>query len=109
MIFPGHLATGKFGMGLLSIDRDFGLPDRLLNKSYAGLMVRLDKDGKARLRESQRAWMTWRDLEIGARRAIYGNFRGTMYVPMGAYAEMNVTRERAMYLERMLKFMEEES
>ena len=75
--------------------------DKLLNESYQKLKAKLDRDGAKALRDSQRAWIAWRDKEIANLDKIYGKLRGTMYVPMHAYAKMNLTRQRALQLERL--------
>ena len=73
--------------------------DRALNQDFAQLMEALDPEGRDRLRNSQKAWIAWRDLEIDALHSVYGKLEGTMWVPASAYAAMNLTRERALRLE----------
>ena len=81
--------------------------DRLLNQNFTKLMYGLDSDGKNRMRHSQRAWVAWRDLEIDSIRSLYGKLEGTMWVPSSAYAEMNLTRERALRLEFLWSLLAE--
>ena len=81
--------------------------DALLNQSYQKLIAKLDLEAANKLRDSQRAWVAWRDKELESLGSIYSKLRGTMYVPLGAYARMNLTRQRAMQLERLAQLAEE--
>lgn len=71
----------------------------LLNSQYQNLMKSLDEAGQAKLRNSQKAWIAWRDAEKEALSAIYGKQEGTMWIPLHNYAVMNLTRERALRLQ----------
>ncbi|WP_426281761.1 lysozyme inhibitor LprI family protein [Sphingomonas sp. NFX23] len=73
--------------------------DRRLNLAYAALLRRLPASAAQSLRQSQRAWITFRDAEDRARTAIYATRSGTMYVPMEAAAGTILTRDRALQLE----------
>lgn len=50
------------------ISADYGAYERFLdhelNTAYAKLMAKLDAGAKESLRQSQRAWLTWRDREF---------------------------------------------
>ena len=61
------------------------------------------------LRDSQRAWVAWRDLEIKSLGKFYSKMDGTMYVPMAVYARMNLTRQRALALERLASLVDQRS
>ena len=73
--------------------------DRRMNLAYAALLRRLPAPAAQSLRQSQRAWITFRDAEDRARTAIYATRSGTMYVPMEAAAGTILTRDRALQLE----------
>ena len=73
--------------------------DRRMNLAYAALLRRLPAPAAQSLRQSQRAWITFRDAEYRARTAIYATRSGTMYVPMEAAARTILTRDRALQLE----------
>lgn len=78
-------------------ERDF---DRRMNAAYASILQRLPGPAGERLRQSQRAWIAYRDAETQARRAIYETRRGTMYVPMESDAAVALIGDRARMLER---------
>jgi uncharacterized protein YecT (DUF1311 family) len=65
--------------------------DRRMNLAYAALLRRLSAPAAQSLRQSQRAWITFRDAEDRARNALY--------VPMEAAAGTILTRDRALQLE----------
>ena len=73
--------------------------DRRMNLAYAALLRRLPARAAQSLRQSQRAWIIFRDAEDRARAAIYATRSGTMYVPMEAAAGTILTRDRALQLE----------
>ena len=79
--------------------------DDELNRHYRTLTKQLEKPAAEALRESQRKWIEWRDLELKSLRAFQAKFEGTMWVPGGAYAEMKLTRERALQLKRMVDLL----
>jgi len=81
--------------------------DALLNLSYKALKENLDPAALKSLVESQRAWITWRDKELDFIQRYHKKLQGTMYVPMEAYRRMNLTRQRAIHLERMAEFVED--
>ena len=37
--------------------------DKALNEAYKALLVKMDQDGKAKLKEAQRAWIQFRDAD----------------------------------------------
>ncbi|MDF1815664.1 MAG: DUF1311 domain-containing protein [Verrucomicrobiales bacterium] len=81
--------------------------DELLNKHYQTLTKDLEPEAVKALRESQRTWISWRDRELKSLRTFYSKMDGTMYVPMAAYAGMNLTRQRALSLERLASMVNE--
>lgn len=77
--------------------------DRRMNVAYAGLMRRLPAKAADQARQSQRAWLVFRDAEARARQAIYATRQGTMYVPMQGDAAVSVVGDRARLLERYVR------
>jgi uncharacterized protein YecT (DUF1311 family) len=72
--------------------------DKQLNKTYRELISALSADGQRSLRESQRAWLSFRDLESKNIDSVYSGLDGTMYLPMRAASRTNIVRARAIEL-----------
>lgn len=72
--------------------------DKLLNANYKALMKKLDKKSQEKLRNSQREWVKFRDLEFEFNGNFYGGFDGTMYLVFPAGFRANFVRERALRL-----------
>jgi uncharacterized protein YecT (DUF1311 family) len=79
--------------------------DRRMNAAYAALLRALPAEAGAQLRQSQRAWLLFRDAEGRARSALFATRQGTMYVPMEASAATDIVRDRALQLESALRVM----
>lgn len=79
--------------------------DRRMNVAFAVLMRRLPAAAADRLRRSQRAWLTFREAEVLARRAIFATRQGTMFVPMEADAAVTLVGDRARLLERYVRVL----
>ncbi len=80
--------------------------DASLNEHYESLLEFLDPAAANALRESQRQWIVWRDLELKSLDAYYERMEGTMWQPVRAYARMNLTRQRALALQRLDELIE---
>ena len=80
--------------------------DKELNKHYQKLLTNLDDKAKAKLRESQRAWIQFRDKEIALIQAFYSKIDGTMFRVISASAVMELTHKRAVSLSYMAEFAE---
>ncbi|MEM0970355.1 MAG: lysozyme inhibitor LprI family protein, partial [Verrucomicrobiota bacterium] len=72
--------------------------DSLMNAAYKDLLTHLDPQGKDALRDSQRAWIAYRDLEGQAQYSLFGNLQGTMFIPMSVNARARVVKHRAIEL-----------
>lgn len=73
--------------------------DRELNNSYKRLLKAIpEEEGKAKVKEAQRAWLKFRDQEFKCIDAVYAGMEGTMYIPMHAESRLRVVRERALLL-----------
>jgi uncharacterized protein YecT (DUF1311 family) len=79
--------------------------DRRMNMAYAALLKALPPEAARGLRQSQRAWIVFRDAEARARSAFYASRHGTMYVPMQAASATRVVRDRALQLESVLRVL----
>jgi uncharacterized protein YecT (DUF1311 family) len=79
--------------------------DHRMNAAYTTLLRILPPMAGEQLRQSQRAWLAFRDRERVTRDAIFATRQGTMYVPMQASAETEVTRVRALQLENYRNVM----
>ena len=80
--------------------------DKELNKHYQKLMAGLDAAGKANLKDSQRAWILYRDKEIHNIVEYYAKVEGTMFRTISAAARTNLTKNRALSLSYMADFVE---
>ncbi|MBC7808222.1 MAG: DUF1311 domain-containing protein [Akkermansiaceae bacterium] len=85
--------------------KNYAKADAELNRVYAKLTKKLDKEGIAKLKRAQRAWIAYRDteMELAADMA-----RGGSMMPMlssGAGAQL--TKDRTKYLNQYLEQFEE--
>ena len=69
-------------------------------------MAGLDTAGKANLKDSQRAWIVYRDKEIHNIVEYYAKVEGTMFRAISAAARTNLTKNRALSLSYMADFVE---
>src|SRR5215212_603236 len=69
--------------------------DAELNRVYGELKKKLKSKSFAALEGVQRQWIAYRDEQIKFLNALYSEFDGTMYIPLRASAEMEITRSRA--------------
>jgi uncharacterized protein YecT (DUF1311 family) len=83
--------------------------DAELNRVYAELKKKLKPKTFATLQNAQRQWIAYRDEQIKFLNALYAEFDGTMYIPMRAAAEMEITRSRAKELGQQLEIYNEHS
>lgn len=51
---------------------------------------------------AQRAWVAFRDAQVKAMDVTFERMEGTMWIPIRAEMAMNITRQRAQFLENML-------
>lgn len=80
--------------------------DKRMNEAYSRLQKTLPPPAAQDLKAAQRAWIAYRDLEAGARNALFETRSGTMYAPMQAGAESDLTRDRALLLESYLRVLD---
>lgn len=77
--------------------------DKKLNASYKGLEAKLPADEWKELVVAQRAWVAFRDAQIKAMDTTFARMEGTMWIPIRAEMAMDLTRQRAQFLESMLE------
>jgi len=83
--------------------------DAELNRAYSDLKKVLKPKSFTALQAAQRQWIAYRDEQLKFLSQLYSEFDGTMYIPMRAAAEMNITRSRALELSRQLEIYNDHS
>jgi len=81
--------------------------DAEMNRVYAKLKKRLKPSAFEALQAAQRDWLKYRDSQKKFLDEMYQQFQGTMYIPMHAAAEKEITRARALELTHLLEVYEE--
>jgi uncharacterized protein YecT (DUF1311 family) len=79
--------------------------DKKLNSSYKGLQAKLPADEWKELVTAQRAWIAFRDAQLTAMDSTFARMEGTMWIPIRAEMAMNLTKQRAQFLESMLHIL----
>lgn len=77
--------------------------DAEMNRVYNALKKRLKPATFAALQAAQRDWLKYRDSQRKFLDELYGEFQGTMYIPMHAAAVKEITRARALELTHLLE------
>ncbi len=77
--------------------------DDVLNREYRKLLPRLDEEQKAALREVQRKWIEFRDLDCAFPHVLV---RGTLAQPWGADCVMQHTARRAYEIRGIVAYTE---
>ncbi|MDH0302785.1 MULTISPECIES: lysozyme inhibitor LprI family protein [unclassified Pseudomonas] len=91
-------ASSTLAMGAC-IQAETQLQDDRLNRVYKQLMAKLDTQRQKELREVQRTWMKYRDGNC----AFHGKLSSaSIYRIEGAMCEMDMSKDRAAELERVL-------
>ncbi len=80
--------------------------DAELNTAYQKLLAKLPAEGGAALRDSQRAWLKFRDQEFLLLEKLYGLMEGSMYRTMRAADRVDFVRKRALELSSYLDVLE---
>ena len=81
--------------------------DAEMNKAYNKLLNLLGPTKSQALRESQRAWIMFRDQEFRAIDDIYSLLQGTMYVPAQEYSRLRLVKERTLLLRHYVSLIAE--
>lgn len=73
--------------------------DQELNRAYRELLSRLDEPSRGILRESQRAWISFRDSEFLLLDKIYRSMEGTLYGTMRLADRVDLIKRRTLELQ----------
>ena len=92
---------------LQCIDKAYQKWEDELNSCYKKLTDMLDDEGKSSLKEAQRKWIEFRDLEFKNIENIYSFKEGTMYLPMQALDKMDILKHRALELKDFYELLTE--
>lgn len=85
-----------------AIDEALARWDKKLNTTYKALKVKMKPDEWQELVVAQKAWIAFRDAQIKSMDTTFANMEGTMWIPINAEMQMNLTKQRAQFLENML-------
>jgi uncharacterized protein YecT (DUF1311 family) len=81
--------------------------DSELNKVYKKLLSLLDTDSQKKLKESQRAWVKFRDEEFKLLDSFYATKEGSMYLPMHALDKVDIVKNRVQELSGHLQVIKD--
>jgi uncharacterized protein YecT (DUF1311 family) len=81
--------------------------DKKMNSIYKSLRKNMEADEWSSLVLAQKAWINYRDLQITSIESTYSKMEGTMWVPVSASRVMEITKERALFLESLLENISE--
>ena len=81
--------------------------DKRMNSIYNSLRKAMEPDEWKSLVSAQKAWVNYRDLQIASIEATYSRMEGTMWRPVSASRVMEITKERALFLEALLENVSE--
>ena len=76
--------------------------DKRMNSTYNSLRKRMEPDEWKSLVSAQKAWLNYRDLQTVSIEDTYSRMDGTMWRPVSASRVMEITKERALFLEALL-------
>ena len=85
----------------------YGMWDKELNKAYKSLMNNLSPDGKIALKNSQLAWIKYRDAESKFNDEVTALKGGTLYLLMGDSSRLEMVKERTLELQRFIVILDE--
>ena len=78
-----------------------------LNVKYVDLRNLLSAQQKLALRDSQRQWLIFRDLEFKTIDAFYAALDGTIHIPMRAADRLNIVKNRVLQLNSYIALIKE--
>ena len=76
--------------------------DKKLNVTYQLLKRKMGADEWKELVAAQKAWVAFRDAQLKSMDATFAQLQGTMWIPIRASMEKDLTKERAQFLEAVL-------
>jgi uncharacterized protein YecT (DUF1311 family) len=81
--------------------------DAKMNRLYQALKKKLPADEWPNLVAAQKAWIVYRDAQIKLLETTYLKMEGTMWLNICNSAVMEITRERALFLEDLIETLSE--
>jgi uncharacterized protein YecT (DUF1311 family) len=81
--------------------------DKRMNSAYNSLRKRMEAEEWKSLVSAQKAWINYRDLQIASIETTYSKLEGSMWRPVSASRVMEITKERALFLEALLENISE--
>jgi len=72
-----------------------------LNKQYRTLLAKLSPADAAKLKDSQRKWLAFRDAEFAFIDSIYAKLEGTMWLPTIVMDKSTIIEERTLQLKSL--------
>jgi uncharacterized protein YecT (DUF1311 family) len=81
--------------------------DREMNSLYQDLKKQMQPGEWTALVAAQKAWIVYRDAQTKSLVETYGHMEGTMWIPESASAVMNLTRDRALFLQSLKETISE--
>jgi uncharacterized protein YecT (DUF1311 family) len=81
--------------------------DSRMNEDYAKLKKRMPADEWVAFVQAQKSWLAYRDVQIESLNTTYSKMEGTMWLPVRAHAEMDLTKQRAQFLKETLDLLSE--
>ena len=81
--------------------------DKRMNSIYNSLRKAMEPDEWKSLVSAQKARVNYRDLQMASIEATYSRMDGTMWRPVSASRVMEITKERALFLEALLENVSE--
>ena len=76
--------------------------DKRMNSAYQSLKKKMASDEWGALLGAQKAWVNYRDLQIQSIQVTFSKMDGTMWRPVCASEIMDITKQRALFLESLL-------
>ncbi len=81
--------------------------DKEMNALYQDLKKAMKPEEWAALVAAQKAWIVYRDAQTKSIVETYGHMEGTMWIPMSASAVMELTKDRALFLQSLKETISE--
>jgi len=77
----------------------------LLNLKYNQLISILKNEQRESLKIAQKEWLKFRDQELKFSNQFYKNMEGTMWIPVSAETNLNLTRQRVTELDQYISIL----
>jgi uncharacterized protein YecT (DUF1311 family) len=81
--------------------------DKQMHSTYNSLRKTMEPDEWKSLVSAQKAWLNYPDLQTASIEDTYSRMDGTMWRPISASRVMDITKERALFLEALLENISE--